>query len=814
MKKRILLLFMLVSATVTVSAVPAKRTRQTVTLSDGTQVSAMLVGDEHGHWYVDDNGKALQVKDGVARYLSVFEYENLKDARHKRAKASNSRRIARMQARRTLTRPGMHKVFGEPTTIKGKKKGLVILVEFTDKKFLAGSTQSVFNDKFNKTGYASDGHVGSVHDYFYDQSYGQFDLTFDVIGPVTVSKKYGYYGANDASGNDMYPGTMVIEALKLADSQVDFADYDWDNDGEVDQVFCIYAGQGEASGGDDDTIWPHEYDLTSCNYYGDGSGAQRLDGVTIDTYAVSNELADASTINGIGTACHEFSHCLGYADHYDTDYSGGPGMMYWDLMDGGSYNGPEDNGEVPAPFTSFERWWAGWMELTELDSPCKVSGMKPLTSEPEAYAIYNQKNRNEYYILENHQQEKWDAYTGGHGMMILHVDYDKSTWQDNAPNDDPSRQRMTFVPADNSYGTKNTYTEGGSTIYQWSATYAQIAGDPWPGTSRNTAFTDTSTPAATLYSTNSDGRKFLGKPVEDIAESNDGLISFTFDGGVVIPVPEVLSATDITATGFTARWEAVDAATSYNLEVVEPGAVGDATTKFYEDFSKVSVASDGNQNIASKLDDYTTQSGWSGENVYLAPGGLKLGSSKNKGSVTTPLVGAPSDGNVTVKVNVKSYGSDASSIVVSLLSSSGAEIGSMQTKAIGDGGDMEFSFSGIASDYMVKFSCTASKKRFYLYNVQVDSASDKTYTYTTSSTSYAVSGLTGTDYKYRVQAVTAEGKSRWSPYQQVSLPTGIDAIHGTGNNARGNAVYSISGQRLETVPQHGIYIQNGRKAIK
>ena len=42
-------------------------------------------------------------------------------------------------------------------------------------------------------------------------------------------------------------------------------------------------------------------------------------------------------------------------------------MMYWDLMDGGSYNGPNDMGEVPAPFTSFERWWAGWMELTELD---------------------------------------------------------------------------------------------------------------------------------------------------------------------------------------------------------------------------------------------------------------------------------------------------------------------------------------------------------------------------------------------------------------------------------------------------------------
>ena len=806
---------MLLSAAVTMLAIPAKRTRHTIKLADGTKIQAMLIGDEHGHWFVDDNGQALLVTDGVARYLSVFELENLKASRSQRAKASNARRIARMEARRTPTHPGIHKTFGTPTTIKGQKKGLVILVNFSDKKFNAANTQSVFNDRFNKTGYNSTGYIGSVHDYFYDQSYGQFDLTFDVVGPVTVSKSYSYYGGNDASGNDKYPGTMVIEALKLADSQVNFADYDWDGDGEVDQVLCIYAGQGEPTSNDDNTIWPHEFNLTSCNkYYSDGSGAQKLDGVTIDTYAVSNELADESTIDGIGAACHEFSHCLGYADLYDTDYSGGSGMMHWDLMDVGSYNGPQDCGEVPAPFTSFERWWAGWMELTELDSPCKVSGMKPLTSEPEAYVIYNQKNRNEYYILENHQEERWDAYTGGHGMMILHVDYDKNTWQYNEPNDDPDRQRMTFIPADNSYGTKKSWSEGGETYYLWYATPAQIAGDPWPGTSRNTAFTDTSTPAAILYNANTDGRKFLGKPIEDITESSTGLISFTFDGGISIPVPEVMEAADVTTTGFTARWGAVDGATSYNLEVVEAGAAGEATTKFYEDFSKVDVTSDGTQTVTSKLDSYTTQAGWSGEYVYLTPGGLKLGASKYKGTLTTPLIEAPSDGNVTVKANVKSYGTDGSSIVVMLLNSNDAEITSAQTVPIGTGGDMEFSFTGITSDYKIKFACTASKKRFYLYSVQVDGASDKTYTYTTANTSYAISGLTGTNYKYRVQAVTAEGKSRWSTYRQVDLSTGINAIHGTGGNDRSNAVYGISGQRLDAVPQHGIYIQNGRKVIK
>lgn len=811
--KRILLFAMLAATSIVMLAVPAKRMKHTITLSDGTQIEAMLIGDEHGHWFVDNNGNALQVRNGVAHYLSAYEVNNLKAARNERAKKSNARRMARMESRRTLSRSGMHKAFGEPTTIKGQKKGIVILVNYSDKKFNASNTQAVFNDRFNKVGYNATGYVGSVHDYFYDQSYGQFDLTFDVVGPVTLSKQYSYYGGNDSDGNDEHPGEMVIEALKLANSQVNFADYDWDGDGEVDQVFCIYAGQGEASCDDENTIWPHEYSLSACNYYGDGSGAQTLDGVKIDTYAVSCELADASTIDGIGTACHEFSHCLGYADHYDIDYSGGPGMMYWDLMDGGSYNGPNDQGEVPAPFTSFERWWAGWMDLTELDSPCRISGMKPLTSEPEAYVIYNQKNRNEYYLLENHQAEKWDSYTGGHGMMILHVDYDKSTWQNNAPNDDPSRQRMTFVPADNSYGTKNALSSGG---YQWSATYAQIAGDPWPGTSKRTSFTDATTPASTLYNANSDGRKFLGKPIEDIAESSDGLISFIFDGGVVIPTPNVLAATDVTTTGFTANWEAVDEATSYNLEVVEQSNSAQTETSFSEDFSKVSVTNDGSADVSSNLDQYTQQTGWTGTKVYLAPGGLKLGTSSVAGKIVTPLIEKSSDGNVTLTINMKKYGTDTPVVQVSLLNSSNQVIGTAQTcSPTGEAQDYEFQFSGVTTDFKVQLTPTlTSKKRFYLYALEVSGSKDKVYSYNTTATSYTVSGLTATNHKYRVQAVSGEGKSQWSDYQQVDLPTGISGINANEGNTGNTVIYNISGQRMNAVPQHGVYIQNGRKVIK
>ena len=167
--KRLFLIAMLAATSIAMLAVPAKRSKRTLTLSDGTKIEAMLIGDEHGHWFIDNNGKALQVKNGIARYLSVFELDNLRASQNERAQKSNARRIARMESHRTLARPGMRKVFGEPTTIKGQKKGLVILVNFSDVKFNASHTRAVFNDRFNKVGYNETGCVGSVHDYFYDQ---------------------------------------------------------------------------------------------------------------------------------------------------------------------------------------------------------------------------------------------------------------------------------------------------------------------------------------------------------------------------------------------------------------------------------------------------------------------------------------------------------------------------------------------------------------------------------------------------------------------------------------------------------------------
>ena len=523
MTKRILTLVMAALLASAAWAVPARSTLFRHTQKDGTVLALRLVGDEFLHYYVNsaDGGKMYRAADGDFHPLS--EGTAALQAR----KAANRRSM--VNARRSLRMKSPARRAGQSGSITGQKKGLVIVVNFNDKALASSHTQADFDNMFNQTGYNRNGHIGSVSEYFKEQSYGQFSLAFDVVGPVELSKSYAYYGRNDDEGNDLHPGEMVAEACRLADPLVDFSDYDWDGDGEVDQVFVIYAGYGENYDGvTENAIWPHEWELSSCKVYGDGPGAFRLDGVSVDTYACSSELSGNSgtTLCGIGTACHEFSHCLGYPDMYDTDYSGALGMDNYDVMCGGSYNGPYGNGEVPCGFTAYERWMAGWLQPVELDDPATVTGMPSLTTSPTAYLVRNGGQSNEYFLLENRQAERWFGYFGsnraGHGLFITHVDYSRTAWDDNSVNDNPDHQRMTWVPADKAYR--------GSRADEVSA--SQMQGDFFPGTGGVTAFIPASWSSAggKWFSRDSNGTYFSDHDLSSISES-DGTVSFLFDGG-------------------------------------------------------------------------------------------------------------------------------------------------------------------------------------------------------------------------------------------------------------------------------------------
>ena len=336
---------------------------------------------------------------------------------------------------------------------EGEKKGLIILVEFADVHFATDNPLQTWSDIANKQGYSENEAIGSVSDYFYDQSYGKFRLTFDVVGPVVAAHNHEYYGENKDWGPptgwfDKNVGELVEEACKGVADKVNFADYDWDNDGEVDQVFLLYAGRGENDYGrkDSTVIWPHMASLILDWDYKDGVVLQ---GKRINIYACSNEIWSNSLhphLAGIGTFCHEFSHCLGLPDLYNTE-EGNSVLGDYDLMDYGSYLG---EGWCPVGYSSYERYVCGWLTPEPTDDPAGITSLLPLHTNPDARIYRSSKDANDYYLIEYRQkaESSWDKFYPKTGLQAWHIDYDKTAWMNNEVNNDPNHLRVERMTVD------------------------------------------------------------------------------------------------------------------------------------------------------------------------------------------------------------------------------------------------------------------------------------------------------------------------------------------------------------------------------
>lgn len=657
--KRMFFVLSLLVITLAVAAVPAKRgVLKTLKLADGTEVKACLEGDEFGHFWRGADGKAYR-KTSAGVYQQVDAQTVIHKAR------SNRQKMNAVRGKRLSRRAGTQ------SSYLGKKKGIIILVNFKNSTFQKDHDKALFLRIANEPGYNEGNFKGSMTDYFKDQSRGLFELDFDVLGPYTVSRNYSYYGANDEDGNDLRPGEMVTEAVNQANKEVaDWSDYDWDNDGEVDQVYVVYAGHGEADYDDENVIWPHAYALDEASKYGDGKGPVSVNGgKKVNTYACGPELDWRAAISGIGTMCHEFSHCLGYPDYYDIDYSGGQGMGSWDLMDSGSYN---DDGYQPAGYTSYERWVAGWMEPIVLESQdTTVENMKSLQNGGESYVIYNQKNRNEFFLLENRQLDSWDASLPGAGLLILHADYDEDVWDLNGPNDDPEHQRFTWIPADNKY-----QMDADDRL-----TFSGMANDPFPYGSSN-AFNRSTRPAAKLYNRNIDNSFYLGSSVENIKQNDDETVSFDFVAD--------FKATN-TQTGDTIFYESFDMCKGKGgNDGAWSGAIASSAIQFDND-------------------------DWVTENAGGGDGCAKFGTSKKSGSATTPAFTVSGTAQLTFLSGAWNSENEGTTLKLSVNN------GSIEpaTIKLSKGGFEEYE-AVVSADGEVKLTFSASiKNRFFLDDVLV-----------------------------------------------------------------------------------------------
>lgn len=541
--------------------------------ADGTTLSIKAFGDSDFNYITTTDG-VLLCQDGVTYYIAkVCDDGTLMSTgilAHNRGQRSAEEQLAAdrqdidlfrvsMKANAQKGRQRREPMADDATLLPhtGSPRVPVILVEFSDSTFTVQNPRATFDkylnapELFDREADTDIGmNYGSVKRYFTDMSFGKFSPCFDVYGPVRLERPLKHYGAGSSAYENM--ADLFADACNAIDHDVDFSQYDGNGDGNVDLVYIIYAGYSQSiAGNSTDCIHPKSGTLP---------GAVTVDGKRVLRYGVNNELngtpADQAAygllINGIGLFCHEFSHCMGLPDMYPAPGSVAErcinqNLDYWDIMDAGEYT---QEGYRPTEYTAWERERFGWLEIDTLSAPCDIT-LQTLSEGGRAYRIINDNDETgrEYYLVENVQQQGWNRYLPGHGMMVFHVDYDdyQFTLGGCKVNSTPGHPRMSIIAADGmfmpEYYAYATVTGIGTELeqrinqplidkyqdtYITSAIYREeAAGDPFPGKMQATRLTDDSVPAALVYSGN-----FMGKPITDITEDTDkATVSFRFMGG-------------------------------------------------------------------------------------------------------------------------------------------------------------------------------------------------------------------------------------------------------------------------------------------
>ena len=357
----------------------------------------------------------------------------------------------------------------------------VILVNYPDMSYRIDRAD--VDSMFNAVNYIKDGATGSVRQYFYDQSYGEYNPQFDIYGPVTVSGTSTQY--SDCASK------LVLEACALMDDSLDFTLYNLDGDDKVDLMYCLFAGPPASDSptwvdNPNALIWPHYWTIAEAGSHGQPTV---FDGLTINDYEVSSELdgflSDASTavIAGVGLACHEFGHGMGLPDVYSTnDNATHKTSGYWDIMDYCYGN----DGKTPAAYSAYERWFMGWLEPMLLNQAYDVQLGDINTTQSAAYITANgsaiadilSPNPNVFYLLENRQKAGWDAYLPGHGMLVTKVTYDSQKWKYNRVNYSASAMCIDLLEADGSapaYPNASWYGKPGDTYPTGSTSFTKVA---------------------------------------------------------------------------------------------------------------------------------------------------------------------------------------------------------------------------------------------------------------------------------------------------------------------------------------------------
>jgi len=347
-----------------------------------------------------------------------------------------------------------------------------ILSEFEDQEYQEDHDQDYFED-------LAFGESNSMWEYYYEVSRGELNIQGDVYGPYTLDGDAADYGTENME--------FVRDSVEIADDDIDYRDYD--------AVMVIHSGPGEESSGNSDDIWSIHWPY-SIETDDDGHEIEQI------TQAPEYQYSSGER-NPLGVWVHEFGHELGLPDLYDTDNSS-EGIGHWGVMASGSW---ADHGETPVYFSAWSRYWLGWVDPIVITDDINNLELEPIENDGNVYLLPipgNWSNSNEYYLLENRQQLKYDSYLPGEGLLIWHIDEDViySKWNSNSVNNDEDHKGVDLEEADGEDDLDYSTNRGDS-------------GDPY----NSGSFTKDTYPNSLAYNGTESGWK-----IENIENSGDNII--------------------------------------------------------------------------------------------------------------------------------------------------------------------------------------------------------------------------------------------------------------------------------------------------
>lgn len=309
---------------------------------------------------------------------------------------------------------------------RGVIKVLILAIQFTDVKHDPAHTTGTIDALGDGT--------NSLNTYYLNASFGRVSITTACFGWYNSTQTLAHYGAPSAFDHDslnLYG--LVTEAVNAANAEVDFSQYDQNNDGWVDYLMIVHAGDDQATSGVPNDIWSHAgYDVDT----------PTVDGKRVGLYSMMAETSP------MGVLAHEFGHQLGLPDLYDTDGadSGGEtsGAGLWDIMAAGNYLG---GGSTPAMPSAWSRVKLGWADVVVIGANTDDFILGAAEQCSTVMRVNLPGHPKEYFLLENRQKTGYDAYLPGAGLLIWHIDESRGSVNSNNLEVAPGKKYVTLEEA-------------------------------------------------------------------------------------------------------------------------------------------------------------------------------------------------------------------------------------------------------------------------------------------------------------------------------------------------------------------------------